>query len=258
LNGVTLVSLQKGFGEEQLEGLGGRFQVEPLGRRLDNTGAPFLDTVAVLKSLDLVVTVDTVLGHMAGALGVPVWLALAYVPDWRWGMEGDRTLWYPTMRLFRQARRGDWSSVFGAMAEALLAEHPARVNRRPPAIRVEIAPGELLDKIAILQIKTKRISDAAKLKNVRHELEVLQKARESLPDLPQLAALVAELKEANEALWEIEDAIRDCERQGDFGPRFIELARSVYKTNDRRAAVKRHINDLLGSKLVEEKAYREY
>jgi hypothetical protein len=163
------------------------------------------------------------------------------------------------MRLFRQTRRGDWSSVFQAMADELLAAHPGRLRRAAPAIRVPIAPGELLDKITILEIKSVRIADPQKLKNVQRELEVLDRARrELLPDLAELTGLAADLKAANEALWEIEDAIRDCERENDFGPRFIELARSVYKTNDRRAALKREINDLLGSPIIEEKSYKEY
>lgn len=132
LKGITLFSLQKGVGEEQLEQLGGRFDVVPLGRRLDVQGPPFADTAAVLQSLDLVIAVDTVIGHLAGALGRPVWLALAHVPDWRWGMRGDRTEWYPTMRLFRQTRRADWSTVFEPMAQALLHEYAPRVARRSP------------------------------------------------------------------------------------------------------------------------------
>src|SRR5688572_13932999 len=128
-----------------------------------------------------------------------------------------------------------------------------------PTILVEISPGELLDKITILEIKAERIADAQKVKNVRFELEILDKARrKGLPALPELADLTAQLTTANEALWEIEDAIRDCERQGDFGPQFIELARSVYRTNDRRAALKRQINDLLGSNMTEEKSYAKY
>jgi hypothetical protein len=126
-------------------------------------------------------------------------------------------------------------------------------------ILVEISPGELIDKITILEIKAERVTDAQKLKNVRLELEVLEKARRAaVPELPEAARLTAELKTANEALWEIEDAVRDCERHGDFGPRFIELARSVYRTNDRRAALKRQINDLFGSRIIEEKSYSEY
>ncbi len=126
-------------------------------------------------------------------------------------------------------------------------------------ILVEIAPGELIDKITILEIKSERIADAGKLKNVRVELQVLEAARDAaMAASAELAELTAQLKQVNEALWEIEDAIRDCERGGDFGPKFIELARSVYHSNDRRAALKRQINELLGSKLVEEKSYAAY
>ena len=126
-------------------------------------------------------------------------------------------------------------------------------------ILVEIAPGELIDKITILEIKSERIADADKLKNVRVELDVLAAARDAaIAASAELAELTAQLKQVNEALWEIEDAIRDCERGQEFGPKFIELARSVYHTNDRRSALKRQINELLGSKLIEEKSYAAY
>ena len=126
-------------------------------------------------------------------------------------------------------------------------------------ILVEIAPGELIDKITILEIKSERIADAGKVKNVRVELDVLAAARDAaLAASAELTDLTAQLKQVNEALWDIEDAIRDCERGQDFGPKFIELARSVYHSNDRRAALKRQINELLGSKLIEEKSYAAY
>lgn len=126
-------------------------------------------------------------------------------------------------------------------------------------LQVEVSAGELVDKITILEIKAERISDPAKLANVRRELGSLTAARrEALPISEELDELAAELRRINERLWEIEDDIRDCERQGDFGERFVKLARSVYRTNDRRAAAKRSINDLLGSELVEEKDYAAY
>ncbi len=126
-------------------------------------------------------------------------------------------------------------------------------------ILVEVAPGELIDRMTILAIKTERIADAAKLANVQVELETLQRARDAgVPASVDLDRLTAELKEINETLWDVEDDIRDCERAQDFGPRFIELARAVYFNNDRRAAVKRQINDLLGSRIVEEKSYASY
>lgn len=126
-------------------------------------------------------------------------------------------------------------------------------------ILVPTSPGELLDKLTILRIKTERIRDSAKLANVRHEKSVLEAtARRHLPDSEELTALRETLYRINSELWEIEDAIRDCEAVGDFGAEFIRLARAVYVTNDRRADVKKRINLHLGSALVEEKSYSDY
>jgi tetratricopeptide (TPR) repeat protein len=116
--GVTLVSLQKGPGVDQLARTMG-FDVVDLGGRLDNDGGAFLDTAAVLASLDLVVTSDTALAHLAGALGRPVWVALALAPEWRWLLDREDSPWYPTMRLFRQTSLGDWEGVFQRIAAAL-------------------------------------------------------------------------------------------------------------------------------------------
>lgn len=126
-------------------------------------------------------------------------------------------------------------------------------------ILVPVSWGELLDKITILEIKNRRIADPAKLDNVRRELAALNgvvAAHGALPDA--LAPVMDELRAVNEGLWDIEDEIRDCERNGQFGDRFVELARSVYHSNDRRAALKRTLNDRLGSELVEEKSYQPY
>jgi hypothetical protein len=126
-------------------------------------------------------------------------------------------------------------------------------------ILTPIAPGELIDKITILRIKAARIADPAKLANVKVELGLLEAVlTEKVPQDDPIPALTAELQSVNEALWVIEDDIRDCERDGDFGPKFIELARSVYRTNDRRAELKKAINTALGSRIVEEKSYKAY
>ena len=127
------------------------------------------------------------------------------------------------------------------------------------AILIEVAPGELIDKLTILEIKKANIGDPAKLRNVEHEYGVLSRVlAEQVPPSADLTALTAELKAINESLWKIEDDIRDLERARDFGPAFIELARAVYHTNDRRAAVKRRINELLDSPILEEKSYAAY
>ena len=125
LPGVRLISLQKGFGSEQIAAVD--FPVIDLAGRLDEATGPFLDTAAVIRNLDLVVTADTAVGHLAGALGAPVWLALAVTTDWRWQRDRDDSPWYPTARLFRQTSFGQWSDVFERMAQALetrLAQTP--------------------------------------------------------------------------------------------------------------------------------------
>lgn len=126
-------------------------------------------------------------------------------------------------------------------------------------LMVEVAPGELIDKITILEIKLKNIEDEAKLTNVRREYDVLMKTyRANIGETDALRALIDELRDANAKLWDIEDDIRDLERVKDFGDAFVALARSVYRSNDRRAAMKREINELLNSTIIEEKSYAEY
>jgi Family of unknown function (DUF6165) len=126
-------------------------------------------------------------------------------------------------------------------------------------ISVPVSPGELLDKVTILRIKSKRMSDAAKLANVRIELTVLEETwAASAYAKVDIAADVNALLEVNERLWVIEDDIRDKERAKQFDAEFVRLARAVYYENDERAAIKRRINVKLGSTIVEEKSYAAY
>jgi hypothetical protein len=126
-------------------------------------------------------------------------------------------------------------------------------------ISVPVSPGELLDKITILRIKSSRMSDAQKLANVRIELKVLEETWGASPYArSDIAADVNALLQVNERLWVIEDDIRDKERAKEFDGEFIRLARAVYFENDERAAIKRRINLKLGSTIVEEKSYAEY
>lgn len=126
-------------------------------------------------------------------------------------------------------------------------------------ISVPVSPGELLDKITILRIKSSRMSDAKKVANVRIELKVLEETWSASPYArADIAADVTALLQVNERLWVIEDNIRDKERAQEFDADFIRLARAVYFENDERAAIKRRINSKLGSAIVEEKSYAEY
>ncbi len=126
-------------------------------------------------------------------------------------------------------------------------------------ILVPISPGELLDKITILEIKSERMDDPQKVANVRRELGLLSKVwSDSLTEDETISELHRLLKSINEELWEIEDDIRDEERHDRFGERFIELARAVYVNNDKRAQTKKDVNLHLGSDIVEEKSYKDY
>ncbi|MES2673401.1 MAG: DUF6165 family protein [Pseudomonadota bacterium] len=128
-------------------------------------------------------------------------------------------------------------------------------------IQAPISLGELIDKITILEIKAVNITEAVKLKNVTHELDILNEKINHLLDaagIKKLAPLKQALKDINQELWVIEDDIRDCEYAKDFSDKFIQLARAVYITNDQRATVKKDINIAFGSELIEEKSYKNY
>ena len=129
------------------------------------------------------------------------------------------------------------------------------------AVSITVSYGELLDKISILEIKSERIQEGSKLQNVRRELTLLSAAWAAaavLQNPTELAVIRRELKKVNEQLWEIEDALRAREHARHFDAEFIQLARKVYITNDRRAALKRDIDTLLGSAFTEEKSYQPY
>lgn len=130
---------------------------------------------------------------------------------------------------------------------------------------IEVSPGELIDKLTILDIKLEKINDEDKLKNVRHEKGILMTRfldlRESLEGnrvSVRMDPLIKQLYDVNEKIWDIEDGIRDCERNKDFSERFIELARGVYQNNDERSRLKRATDTICGSELIEEKSYQPY
>ena len=117
--GVRLISLQKHHGLDQLAALPEDVTIETLGEDFDNGPDAFIDTAAVMRSLDLVITSDTSIAHLAGALGRPMWVALKYVPHWVWLLDREDSPWYPTMRLFRQSERDNWKPVFSNIEREL-------------------------------------------------------------------------------------------------------------------------------------------
>lgn len=123
LPNVELISLQSGYGTEQLADWNGPTPIVTLGDAVDKSSGAFMDTAAIMKTLDLVITSDTAIAHLAGGLGIRAWVALGYVPDWRWLLSRDDSPWYPTIKLFRQSKIGHWGDVFQRMKNELSNFH---------------------------------------------------------------------------------------------------------------------------------------
>ena len=260
---VRLISLQKNEGIEQLKNLPGDIKVEIPGDDFDSGPDAFRDSAAIINNLDLVITSDTAIAHLAGALGCPTWVALKHVPDWRWMLEGSDSPWYPTMRLFRQKKRDDWEAVFNEMHRELLKlskdYSTIKDMRCYSAPTVLVSWGELIDKITILEIKAAKINSVAAVANVKKELAQLQKVVEKETSADKaIGDLRRTLKSVNTDLWAVEDQIREKEDKQEFDQVFINLARSVYKLNDKRAEIKKRINIKMLSDIVEEKSYKGF
>ncbi len=206
------------------------------------------DMAAVIHHMDLIITTQPVIAYLAGALGKQVW----FIAHEHMNAEEIQDA-LKQLRVFTQS--ADNKVIFDIMHEL------AYTIEKPTAqiVTAEIATGELIDKMTILEIKTERITDQKKLDNIWKELHSLQRTYDEFVAVtPKLEQLTQDLKAANEALWTTEDLIRDKEREKSFDNEFVLLARSVYIQNDERCRVKREINELLGSRLVEEKSYKPY
>ena len=266
LPGVRLISLQKQHGLDQLIRLSADTKIETLGEDFDSGPDAFIDTAAVMENLDLIITSDTSIAHLAGALGRSTWVALRHVPDWRWLLDREDSPWYPTMRLFRQSERDNWKPVFSDMErelQSLLSERKVQTASAHslgslPNPTVQVSWGDLIDKMTILEIKEARLTSPQAVANVRRELKALRAAQDFHAKNLHLARLTKELKAINEALWETENKIRAKEAAKDFDQGFVDLARSVYFQNDKRGNVKRQIDILMNSAIVEEKQYTAY
>lgn len=248
--GVELVSLRKGPGEEQLASAG--FSVRRL-EGLDEGGEQFADTAAVMRCLDLMVCVDTAVGHVAGAVGAPCWLALSTVCNWRWLSQGDRTVWYSGHRLFRQAALGDWAGVFGRMAEELA--RMARGKKEAGTALARLSAGEVLDRVAILRLKAARLAGQDRASQVAADLAEMEAARASLAGLELAAIEEAGLAEVNRLLWDTEDRLRDADRQGSGDVEVARLTREVMRLNGLRSRLKAEASRKLGAPWGEVKQY---
>ena len=264
---IDIISLQKGDGEEELNNID--FKIHSFC--IDNNNS-FEDTIAILNNIDLVITVDTSIVHLAGLLGVKTWLILDFVSDWRWFQDEKKTDWYESVELFRNKTIGDWTEVLEEVENKLKTELKNEINNKIPnkmhntiqyeltdkeitIPKIPISIGELFDKFSILDIKMEKIKEPEKLTHVKTELEYL---KPYLRKYDITEELYTNLKNVNKSLWDIEDKLRIKEKNKEFDDGFIKLSRSVYFTNDKRSEIKKSINIFFNSNIVEVKEYTDY
>jgi hypothetical protein len=238
--GVHLISLQKNLGTEQVRAANDRFPVLSLGNLLDEASGPFMDTAAVIANLDLVISVDTALAHLAGAMGKPVWLALTYTPDWRWLLHRADNRWYPSARLFRQPSFGDWLGVFRQIAQELAA-----LAKDPPArpIYLESSPAELLDRIAFLESQADQLHDPLELQRIQAALADLNAVRQQAlsESADDLSTMLKQLKDVHIRIHVIAAELRCCEENAKVQWR-LELLQSFHQESEQRVEFMRAIN----------------
>jgi hypothetical protein len=267
LPNVALVVMQKGKGLQESETASFADRLIRLGDDFDEGGQAFLDTAAIMMSLDRVVTVDTSILHVAGALGRPTDLLLRREPDWRWLARESDNVWYPSVTLFRQKTAGDWREPMERLRDNLLRvmgkapDEPSMPEQSAPLSEptrplVPVSIGELADRRGILDLKTERASQKAVKAEAKRQRAALDPAWEAvLAQNDALVGLDAELRAINAELWEVEDRLRLAEAQKVFDESFVALARSVYRLNDRRSEIKRRIDRMAGSTFSEIKSY---
>lgn len=235
--GVTFVSLQHGHGTEQIEPNRDKIPLTLLPE-LDRDGV-FLDRAAVMQHLDLIITTDTSAAHLAGGLGRPVWVILAANCDWRWMHDRSDSPWYPTMRLFRQRKLGEWGPVLEEVAEALRKFVPPHTPE-PVEIIIPMSPGELLDRIVVEQ---RRAATAETAAESAQELTRLQQVRnERIPDISELEPLVAELERLHDERTSVEEQLRQPGKKGRGKGKVVEKVARIGHFEVEREDLIRRIN----------------
>ena len=228
---------------------------------LVNTYSHMDHNTAIIKQMNLVITIDTDIAHIAGASDINTWLLSPYTAQQSTSPDVLKKH-YPTITVYQQQDPLSWEPIINHLIQNV--ENLLFGNHTTPSANLiaEVSVGELVDKMSILEIKSERIQDPKKLQNILNEQQALKKVFETYISkekrTKKLHKLMRKIKSVNEKLWNIEDDIRNKEAKKEFDTQFIQLARSVYFTNDERGEIKRKINNLIGSRLVEEKTYTRY
>lgn len=222
-----------------------------------NEQEPLNDFTGLLSHLDLVITCDKNIAHLAAALGKPTWVLMPHNSSCPCLINQDGTPAYPSLRIMRATTNFSWQAIIDAAVCALqiLVCKP----NEPGHLYAEISVGDLIDKITILEIKEEKIKDPKKLEHIRKELSILTKVRnDTIPSSYKLNLLTDKLRTINLKLWDIANEIRAKEAKQEFDKDFITLARSNYFTLDERSEIKNEINFQFDSALIEEKEYTTY
>ncbi|MFC1842107.1 tetratricopeptide repeat protein [Candidatus Dependentiae bacterium] len=249
--GVSLYCLQKVNGEEQLKEID--FEIHTFGPDFDKSHGRFMDTAALIKNLDLIVSVDTSVCHVSAALGAQVWTMLPNPADWRWMLKTNKTPWYPNMRLFRQKEYGTWENLMQAVKQEvckLVGEKNVKASSIDDKSKIEDLPfQETLDKLIILKIKYDDSQDP----NIGKELEKTEdQLRKMLllykANTDELDTLAEKLYDINSQLIYMDKQISKLEDKSVLNPDFIDLTKRVLLINKLKQHVKKEIKGIIKSK----------
>jgi hypothetical protein len=233
--GVRLFSLQKGQPAEEIKTASFRSELFDFGEGFDADGQAFLDTAAVMMSLDLIVTVDTSVAHVAGALGRPVHILLRVEPDWRWLARETDTVWYPTARLFRQRIAGDWSEPMALIAADIAAR--TSKSEAPPSVdylpKVTLSFGELAEQIADLSVKAK-FGEGANREAELRKAHLKEEWESLIKDNKLLSSLQVEIEQITHQIAEDERKLRAQEEAGNVDRAMLGLMREIRSLRQKR------------------------
>jgi len=267
--GVSIYSLQKTTGTDQLKTLPPEFTIHTFGDDFDESNGRFMDTIAVIKNLDLIITVDTSIGHLAAALGKPTWVILPNPPDWRWMLECDNTPWYPTMRLFRQPTPGDWESVIEEVAQelkkyvsqiqqvdqnnqedyAIQDEQPILAKDRSikttkQETKKEYNWAKALHNLSMITITLENVTDETAKKELLAKQDNLLNDTQKILTSGTIIQLNKDLMEINKRLWRTGNILRGLVERSPLDNQFVNCVTTFHMLSELQKNVLQKINSL--------------
>ncbi|MGB8366853.1 MAG: tetratricopeptide repeat-containing glycosyltransferase family protein [Candidatus Babeliales bacterium] len=266
--GVSLYSLQKTTGTEQLKSMAPEFTVHTFGDNFDEDNGRFMDTIAIIKNLDLVITVDTSIGHLAAALGKPTWIILPNPPDWRWMLNRDDTPWYPNVRLFRQPTPGDWEGIMKVVAQELekyvtqggqedLVRHNQSIQKKQAVtalksnqveidepVNVTYSWAQILHNLSMITVALHYVTDESTKKELETRQEQLAVHAQAILTSDTIVQLNKDLMAINHRLWQTGNMLRSLIDQAPLDEQFMSCVTNFYMLSELQKNVLQKINVL--------------